>query len=316
MTLSCSSSTARNGTNIQRWNLRDTLAFSRDDQPDFVVEIDENDRAFVLFGDGKFGQIPPLNAVIKATYRIGGGAQGNVPARTIETIANAPAARPDRRHSHERCARHRRGRARAHRARRAPGPRRVPLAQAGGDERRLRGAGAQLPGRRQGARGRGRLERRDAARRPGGRGQYERYPADDLLAYFEDKRPITTRIEIAGVDYVSIYVTACIGVEAYYDREDVRSRVQTASARLLAFDQVRFAQPIYLSKFYEAIEAVDGVRYATITEFNRDRPQSNNAALGTGKIVLEANEIPCTPPPDKQEYAGGIKVVWASEEGV
>lgn len=40
----------------------------------------------VRFGDGLHGEIPPLHAVIRATYRVGGGTEGNVPANTINTI--------------------------------------------------------------------------------------------------------------------------------------------------------------------------------------------------------------------------------------
>jgi hypothetical protein len=42
--------------------------------------------SYVLFGDGVSGLIPPNNAVIYATYRVGGGTIGNVAANTIKTI--------------------------------------------------------------------------------------------------------------------------------------------------------------------------------------------------------------------------------------
>src|SRR5262245_60838048 len=65
----------------QEWTLQDSLAFSREGQRDFVLEIADDDRATVLFGDGAFGAIPPGGATIKATYRVGGGPQGNVAAQ-------------------------------------------------------------------------------------------------------------------------------------------------------------------------------------------------------------------------------------------
>jgi len=40
----------------------------------------------VIFGDDISGKIPPLNAEIFATYRVGGGANGNTPAGTIKYI--------------------------------------------------------------------------------------------------------------------------------------------------------------------------------------------------------------------------------------
>jgi predicted phage baseplate assembly protein len=37
----------------------------------------------ITFGDGRIGRVPPDGAGITATYRVGGGAAGNVPARTL-----------------------------------------------------------------------------------------------------------------------------------------------------------------------------------------------------------------------------------------
>ena len=78
------------GEEVKPWNMQETLAFSRDQQPDYIIEIDEDDRATVVFGDGDFGAIPPKGAVIKATYRVGGGKLGNVGANKIQTIVDAP----------------------------------------------------------------------------------------------------------------------------------------------------------------------------------------------------------------------------------
>ena len=41
---------------------------------------------FIVFGDGVSGRIPPSNALIVCTYRVGGGTQGNVSANTIKFI--------------------------------------------------------------------------------------------------------------------------------------------------------------------------------------------------------------------------------------
>lgn len=50
----------------------------------FLVEVDENDQATILFGDGTNGAIPTGN--IKVTYETGGGAKGNVPAGQITLL--------------------------------------------------------------------------------------------------------------------------------------------------------------------------------------------------------------------------------------
>ena len=80
----------------------------------------------------------------------------------------------------------------------------------------------------------------------------------------------------------------------YYASAEVKDRSATSRYRLLAFDNVDFGQTIYLSKFYEAIEAIDGVDFKNISEFRRQ-----DATAGTvdpeGKIVLLAHQIPTIP---------------------
>src|SRR5207253_2311198 len=73
------------GAVVDGWTRRDTLAFSEAGQRDYIVQIDEDDHASVLFGDGVFGAIPAQGATIRATYRVGGGLAGNVPAGAIGT---------------------------------------------------------------------------------------------------------------------------------------------------------------------------------------------------------------------------------------
>jgi hypothetical protein len=54
--------------------------------PVFTAEADAEDVTYVTFGDGISGRVPPNGAQIIATYRVGGGTQGNVSANTIKFI--------------------------------------------------------------------------------------------------------------------------------------------------------------------------------------------------------------------------------------
>jgi hypothetical protein len=49
---------------------------------------------FVVFGDGISGRVPPNNAVVLASYRIGGGTEGNVAANTIKSIITTAGITP------------------------------------------------------------------------------------------------------------------------------------------------------------------------------------------------------------------------------
>ena len=54
--------------------------------PVFTAEANADDVTYVTFGDGISGRVPPNGAQIVATYRVGGGTQGNVSANTIKFI--------------------------------------------------------------------------------------------------------------------------------------------------------------------------------------------------------------------------------------
>ena len=95
-------------------------------------------------------------------------------------------------------------------------------------------------------------------------------------------------------------------MKSYYNRDDVKEQVQQAVSRLLAFENVDFQQTVYLSKFYEAIEAIDGVEFVNIREFRREG-QSPDVVEALGKIELGAHEI-STVPSDDPAYAAGLRV--------
>lgn len=60
--------------------------------PVFSTYTNGDGVTFVVFGDGISGRIPPNTAQITATYRVGGGAAGNVAANTIKYITNFSAS--------------------------------------------------------------------------------------------------------------------------------------------------------------------------------------------------------------------------------
>jgi hypothetical protein len=134
----------------------------------------------------------------------------------------------------------------------------------------------------------------------------------NLIAFFEDKRMLSQVIEIADVDYIPIFVTAEVEVESYYVRADIQAAVEQAAAGLLAFDNVDFAQTIYLSQFYEVITQIPGVHSVNITEFRR-RNQPPPAVEPSGQISLGPNEVPVQP--TESDYARGIKVVITNQGG-
>ena len=306
------------GAVIEEWTPRESLAFGREEQKDFAVEIDEQDRATVIFGDGDFGWIPRKGATIKATYRVGGGARGNVPANTIKTIVDAsqltllgakvsnstPATGGAERESID------------HAVQCAPAIFRSRRRAVTAEDYQALALDYKGVGKVRAAAGSWNTVTLYVA--PEGGGYVSDVLRANLLAYFEDKRPITTLIEIENVSYAKIYVTALIGIKPYYTPESVREQVQNNAGSLLAFANVDFGQTLYLSKFYEAIEAIEGIDHVTITQFQRAEklPVKEEIKVeSSGKIELGVNEIARIPndPEDGPDYGGGIQVTVEGE---
>ena len=68
----------------EAWAVVDNFLSSKPTDKHCTVEIGENDRATLVFGDGITGKIPDSAAVIGAEYRYGANADGNVGSSTIE----------------------------------------------------------------------------------------------------------------------------------------------------------------------------------------------------------------------------------------
>lgn len=78
------------GVGFVEWERVDTFIDSQNSDKHFVVVLDENDKAKIIFGDGLFGKIPYSgDDNIKATYRQGGGLVGNVNGYTITLLENS-----------------------------------------------------------------------------------------------------------------------------------------------------------------------------------------------------------------------------------
>jgi hypothetical protein len=289
------------------WKLQESLAFSREDAKDYTIEIDADDQAVLVFGGNGFGAIPPAGSVIRAGYRTGGGAQGNVAAYKITTLVDAPGLSLVA--------------AKVYNEAEASG---------GAERESIDYAVSHAPGVYRSFRravtaedykalalnfngvGKVRAEVTNWNRvtlfvAPKGGGRLSDILAANLLAYFEDLRPLSTIIEIADVDYVKIYIAARIGIESYYSRAETRRKVEQAVAQLLAFDNVDFGQVIHLSKYYEAIESIDGVAYVTIDEFTREGGAGPDDS--SGRIVLAGGEIPRVPGSSVEDAASDAAYV-------
>ena len=266
-----------------------SISLSASDARDYYVQFDENDVAWVVFGDGTYGRRPPVGVNnIRATYRLGGGSAGNVPANSI-TVANTTIPLLDSVTN--------------------PAP-----AAGGADHEDISHAVAFGPlAFRSGQRAVTLNDYVALAQQAGGvakvRGQAPNWntielyvaPQGDslspvpeqlrrsLISYFEDKRMAGTFVEILDATAVPIDISIELVYDKRYRPDAVRQAAESAVQDLLAFANVDFAQPLYLSDVYGKVEALAGVTAMTVLRFRRE--DSAAAALTAPLPALTISQL-------------------------
>jgi hypothetical protein len=69
-----------------KWQSQSDLFGSHGADPHFVVEMDNEGRAYLRFGDGELGQIPSAGTQFQASYRIGNGRAGNIGSGSLRYL--------------------------------------------------------------------------------------------------------------------------------------------------------------------------------------------------------------------------------------
>lgn len=265
------------------WRRVESLLQSGPQDAHYSVRRNEHDVAFVEFGDGIRAR-PPVRGRnnLLASYAVGGGAKGNVPAGSItdiklaidslkkvynEQAGNGGVDRETIPEAVERAPRQSRSMGRA-----------VTASDFEAHARSFGVAKARVEVQ-------GTLVKLYIA--PAGGGYSNDLLKDDLLAYLNERRMLTTRVDLRDPTYVTIKIAAVVEVEPYFYRDEVKARVERAVGELLSFDRVDFGDTVYISKVYEAIEAIEGVAGVEVTFFGVGDESSSQ-----GSIKLKFGEIP------------------------
>lgn len=276
------------GAGPRAYEVRESLLQSGPSDRHVSVRRDEADATWVEFGSDKYARIPPrLRNNLVASYLVGGGEKGNVPGGSIVTAVTAIANLKKVRNPEPA----------------SGGSDREPIAEAtrrGPRQFRSRGRAVTAADYESHALqfGVGKARARAASWNrielfvaPVGGGHPSDTLKEDLRAYFEGRRILTSILEIRDPVYARVAIEGLLEVEPYFFTQQVVTRVQAAVTGLLAFRAVDFGATLYLSKVYEAVEAIEGVRAVTITRFGRaDGP--GPAIPSDGKIVFGWDEIP------------------------
>lgn len=292
--------TVTEGQTSRVWQRQKSLLRSGASDEHYVLHRDENDVTWIEFGDGQYGKRPARGRNnIQAAYQVGGGSRGNVPPNSINTpvagilkggtlqeVKPAKVGNPEAasggadRESLEEAIR------RGPRLFRAQGR----AVTASDYEAHARSLGVAK------ARATMKGPRIELFVAPSGGGRPSDTLKDDLRLHFEDKRIVTTLVEIRDPTYIEVVIEGQVTVEPFSYQREVGQRAMEALRTLWSFDAVDFGDVLYVSKIYEAIEAIEGVAGVVITRFARlDAPAGSPAVPLDGKLTFGGNEIPlCT----------------------
>ncbi|HEU5099890.1 MAG TPA: putative baseplate assembly protein [Roseiflexaceae bacterium] len=283
----------------ETWQPQRDLLNSAGDEPEFVLEIENDGRARVRFGDDENGRRPNAGETFYARYRTGAPLAGNIGA---DALAHVVISQP------------------------AIVGVRNPLPGAGG------AAPESIEAVRQNAPQAFRTQERAvtpadyeaiALRFPGVQraaatirwtGSWytvfitvDRLGAAPITAEFERDfrahmnayRMMGYDLEVDGPSYVPLEIEVEVCVKPEYFRSAVRAALLAVlSSRALPDgtrglfhpDNFTFGQPVYLSRIYAAVSGVAGVQSAQVTRF-RIQDQPGSSGLATGKIALGRLEI-------------------------
>ncbi len=294
----------RDGSRL--WSPQRDLISSAATTPDFVVEIDNDGRGVLRFGDDANGMAPAESAELQARFRQGNGSAGNIGAESISQIC-APAFHDP-----------------------ASG---TPLLLTAADL--VEKVTNPLPARggtvaetmeevRQYAPQAFRTQRRcvtpqDYADRAGSHPQVQRaaatlrwtgswhtvfltvdrkgaLPVDarfeaEIRGFLEPWRMAGHDLEIDAPAFVSLEITLGVCVKPGYFRSDVKLALTKVFSTRGFFhpDRFTFGDPVYLSAILAAAQAVDGVQHVEATVFRR---QGGTTTAVPEKLTTERLEIP------------------------
>ena len=294
------------------WQQVDTLLDSQATDQVFRVEIEDDGEATVVFGDGTFGQSPAEDATVTATYRVGGGAAGNVGPDTLTQASSAaplpwlisvtnpvPAIGGRDLESAD------------HARRIAPATFRQPLSAVTADDYET--AAGSLAGPNGGPV----IQRANASFRWTGSWLTVTLSADpigteglpsalqqQLVNYLDARRLAGYDLEVTGPAYASVEMVIGFSVASGAEQSAVEqallqafSNGSLADGRQGFFhpDNFTFGDNLYVSRIYAAAMAVPGVQSALITRLARLHaalPDRDTAAnLAQGFLPVGADEI-------------------------
>jgi hypothetical protein len=285
------------GASWVTWTRVDEFINSDGDDNHYRVTSDDTGIYYIVFGDGTYGAIPVRGTSnIRATYRVGGGAVGNVAAGAINRLVTSVTYVSDV----------------VNAAAAVGGADRETLANARINYRTTASALERAVSESDWAY----LARTFVSTQygaiatakvinPGGSmirvvivprvgGAPPTGLRTDLATYLTGKKTVCTAVQVVGPTYVTIDVTATVYALAGYGATTIETNVRQALTALLSptyqnadgeFPNL-IGRDITLSDIYAAIKGATGVNYCTVTTPTTDTVISNEEIADVGTFTI------------------------------
>ena len=292
---------------VRDWAARFDLLASTGDDRHFVVEMTDDRRAPLRFGDDDLGQRPEPVSRFRAFYRVGSGPQGNVGAETIAYLVQRHGVLEG--------------------LRLTP---RNPLPAIGGtdpetlDEARVRAPysirrnlaraitasdyaalaardfAAQLQGAAAELIWNGSWYEAHVTLDPWGREDVAQELLDDVRRQLEHYRRMGHGLHVASARYVPLDIVLAVCVKPGYQRAHVRAALEDAFASCLRDDgrpgffhpdNMRFRSTVDVSEIVALAQGVEGVLWCRVTKLER-LGEGDASELEDGTLPVAAVEIP------------------------
>jgi hypothetical protein len=281
------------------WRPQRDLLNSGPASREFVVEVENEDVAFIRFGDDLFGSRPVAGTSLTATYRVGNGTRGNVGAEALGHIVSVqsaitgvsnplPARGGIESESFEQV--------------RQNAPVAFRTQQRAVTERDY----AEVAERHDGVQRAAATFRWTGSWRTVfltvdrlGGAEVDADFKDEMRRHLERYRMAGHDVEIDGPVYAPLEIEMAVCVKPDFFRSDVKTamlevfgnRVLPVGQRAVFHpDNFTFGQTVYLSPLYTAAQSIEGVASVEITKFQR-QGQPATSALDAGQLELERLEI-------------------------
>lgn len=261
------------GAGFTEWTYFHRLIDARSNQFAFTTEELDDGGVEVIFGDGLNGRRPGEGAQIQATYRVGGGDEGNVGPNTLTELSTTVPGISSVNNSEPAVG----GSAPESIAQiRVNVPKSLRALTRAVSLSDYAGLSLQVPGISKASASNPSYNSVVVYVAPFGGGAAPQSLKDEVSDYFEERKLVTHEVTVADATYVSINIDADVVVKREFNQTAVGREVEAAIVAMLDFDQVDFGEMIALSRVYDVINNVEGVRYAVIETLDRDS--------GTGQL--------------------------------